>query len=416
MTIQPYKFLKELFCTAVDAAHPSQCINNNLPEPPIGRTVIVGAGKAAASMALAIEKNWNGPLDGLVITRYGHNTACKKVEVVEASHPVPDAKGITATKQILNLVSQLTKNDLVICLISGGGSSLLTLPAIGISLQDKQSLTQKLLLSGARISEINCVRKHLSAVKGGRLGIACYPAKLITLAISDVPGDNASVIASGPTVGDPTTLQDAENILKKYNIKANANILQHLKSIKNETPTPREKKLEKTKYKIISTPSISLQAAEKFAKSYGLLTINLGDNLEGEAIKMGHKHAKLAKRTPHGTVLLSGGETTVTVKGSGRGGRNSEYALAVASELDGVPGIYAIACDTDGIDGTENNAGVIVTPDTLLRAKKAGLSVELAQLHNDSYSFFQKINDLVITGPTLTNVNDFRAILILPKN
>tara|TARA_Y100001934_G_scaffold275503_1_gene370042 strand:- start:128 stop:1378 length:1251 start_codon:yes stop_codon:yes gene_type:complete len=415
MKIQPRAFLKQLFLYAVSNAHPSQCMKSDLPEPPIGKTIVVGAGKASASMAQTIEKYWNGTLEGLVITRYGHMLPTNKIKVVEASHPVPDEIGLCATKQILKMVEPLDNNDLVICLISGGGSSLLTLPSPGISLLDKQSITQKLLMSGATISEINCVRKHLSIIKGGYLGIKSYPAKLITLAISDVPGDDPSVIASGPTVGDPTTLLDAERILDNYKINPPAHIVEHLKLSKNETPKPEDERLSNSIYKIIATPSLSLKAASELVKANGLRSINLGDNLEGDARTMAIKHAKIAKKSAYGTVLLSGGETTVTVKGNGQGGRNSEYGLALAKELAGAPGIFAIVCDTDGIDGTEDNAGVIITPDSLSRAKNQGLSIELAQEKNDSYNFFRCIDDLVVTGPTFTNVNDFRAILILPE-
>ena len=376
---------------------------------------MVGAGKASAAMAQAVEAHWPGELTGLVVTRYGHGVPCRRVEVLEASHPVPDVAGQAAAARILELVADLGPDDLVLCLFSGGGSALLALPAPGLSLTDKQTVSGALLRSGATIGEINTVRKHLSAVKGGRLGIAAYPARVVTLLISDVAGDGPAVIASGPTVADPSSFADARAVLDKYRIREPAGVLAHLETAMDETPLPGDPRLSAAETILIATPRQALAAAAAAARGYGLSPVILGDRLEGEARDVGRAHAAratAAAREGEPTVLLSGGETTVTVRGDGRGGPNTEYLLSLAIALDGHPDIDALACDTDGIDGTEDNAGATIGPGTLARAARLGLDARAYLDNNDSHGFFAALGDLVVTGPTLTNVNDFRAVLV----
>jgi len=370
-------------------------------------------------MAKVVENAWVGPLEGLVITRYGHNVPCKTINVFEASHPVPDQAGVEASRKILETVSNLTPDDLVICLISGGGSALFVQPPEGVSLEEKQALTRDLLACGAPIDKINTVRRHLSLAKGGRLAEACAPAQVVSLIISDVPGDNLENIASGPTAPDPTTCQDAQNILKRYEIAPPPGIAAYLNSPEAETPGPDSPCFRNVTNRLIATPQACLDAAASQAEVKGVSTAILSDALEGEARNLARQQAKLALDLARGEtdtrfpcVLLSGGEATVTLKGSGKGGPNTEFALALAIALDGHPGIYALACDTDGVDGSEDNAGAFVTPDTLARAKQKGLAPEKYLAENDSYAFFKELGDLITTGPTLTNVNDFRAILI----
>jgi hydroxypyruvate reductase len=419
MTSEPEAFLRQLFDAAVAAALPDKSIREHLPEPPEGRTIVVGCGKAAASMAKAVEAHWPAPLEGLVITRYGHHVPTQRIEVVEAAHPVPDEAGLAATRRILAMVEELSPNDLVLFLVSGGGSALMTLPASGITLQDKQVLNAELLKSGANITEMNCVRKHVSAVKGGRLAAAAAPAKIVTLAISDIPGDDPAVIASGPTVADPTTFADAIAIIDKYDIRKPASVIDHLRVAADETPKPGDARLATADLRMIATPQMSLEAAAAIARGAGVTPVILGDAIEGEAREVALVHAGIASQVlRHGQparspcVLLSGGETTVTVRGSGRGGRNAEFLLALSIALDGAERTWAFAGDTDGIDGTENNAGAIVGPGSLARARKIGMDAKSMLADNDGYSFFGGLGDLVITGPTMTNVNDFRAILI----
>lgn len=413
MTDDPRTLLRRLLDAALASAQPAQCLPPHLPEPPAGRTVVVGAGKAAATMARAVEEHWDGPLEGLVVTRYGHRVPTAKIEVVEAAHPVPDAGGREAAARILSLAEGLSADDLALCLISGGGSALLTLPAPGIELAGKQAMTGALLRSGAAIDEINCVRKHLSAIKGGRLGAACHPARVVSLLISDVPGDDPAVIGSGPTVPDPTTFADALAVLRKYGIDEPAAIIRHLERATDETPKEGDPRLAEAETRIVATPAMALAAAAEAARGAGYEPVVLGDALEGEARALACEHARLARDAAPGTVLLSGGEATVTVTGAGRGGPNAEYALALALALDGAPGIFATACDTDGIDGTEDNAGALVAPDTLARGRAAGEDAAARLAANDAYGYFAQLGDLVMTGPTLTNVNDFRAILVL---
>ena len=412
MTSSARHLLRDMFDAAVNAAQPALCLPAHLPQPPTGRTVVIGAGKAGGAMARAVEDNFPGPVEGLVVTRYGHAVPTKHIEVVEASHPVPDAAGADAARRIQELAHDLQPDDLAICLISGGGSALLSLPAAGLGLDDKQQVTTALLRSGATISEINCVRKHLSAIKGGRLAAACHPAPLVTLAISDVPGDDAAVIASGPTVPDPSTFAEARAVLKKYAIDAPTNVMTHLQAAREESPKPNDARLEHAEFRLIATPAAALEAAGKVARQAGYTVRLLGDALEGDAGDLARAQAMLAAECAPGTILLSGGEATVTVTGGGRGGPNAEYALALALALDGRADIWAMACDTDGIDGTEDNAGALIAPDSLARATGLGESAIRRLGDNDAYGFFQALGDLVMSGPTMTNVNDFRAILI----
>ncbi|WP_368911429.1 glycerate kinase [Taklimakanibacter deserti] len=404
--------LKDLFSAAIAAADPHLRVPPYLPKPPKGRTIVVGAGKASAAMALAVEQHWKAPLSGLVITRYGHGAPCKKIEIVEASHPVPDANGRDAALRMGELVKDLSKDDLVLCLISGGGSALLAAPAPGLTLADKQSVNRQLLSCGAPISEMNCVRKHLSALKGGRLAAAAFPAEVVSLIISDVPGDDPAIVASGPTVPDPTTRQDALKILRKYKIDLPAHVWAFLETPAAETPKPGDPRFARVKTEMIAAPKQSIAAAAKLAREAGYQVIDLGDRIEGEAREVARAQAAQALSTKGPAVILSGGETTVTLKGKGRGGRNAEFALALAIALDGRANISAIAGDTDGIDGSEDNAGAVVTADTLARARAKGLDATAFLANNDAYSFFAELGDLVVTGPTRTNVNDFRAIKI----
>jgi glycerate 2-kinase len=415
----PRRLLSALFDTAVAAALPDKVVPPNLPEPPRGRTIVIGAGKASAAMANAVEDNWPGPLDGLVVTRTGHAVPCRSIEIVEASHPVPDARGQDAARRILDLARSAGPDDLVLCLISGGGSALLTLPAEGLTLADKQAVNRAFLDSGADITAMNTVRKHLSAIKGGRLAAAAFPARTASLLISDVPGDDPSVIASGPTVADATTFADARAVLAHYGIDPPPAVAAHLAAAANETPKPGDERLSRSTAIIIASPMASLEAAAAIARTAGATPLILGDAIEGEAREVGKAMAGIAlsvSRHAHPlrppAVLLSGGETTVTVRGDGRGGRNAEFLAGLALGLHGAPGIFALAADTDGIDGSEDNAGAIVVPDTLARASDAGLDVAALLAANDCYSLFAGLGDLVVTGPTLTNVNDFRAILI----
>ncbi len=419
--MQERALLLRMFDAAIQAAAPAVCVPPHLPAPPPGRTVVVGAGKAAAAMAAAVEAHWPAgcPLSGLVVTRYGHGVgALPRIEVVEASHPVPDAAGQVAAARILDLVQGLRADDLVLCLISGGGSSLLALPAPGVSLADKQAVNRALLRSGAGIHDMNCVRKHLSAIKGGRLAAAAAPARVVSLVISDVPGDDPSVIASGPTVPDATTLADARAVLARYGIMPPPAVAARLHDPAAETPKPGPA-FARAQTITIATPQASLEAAAAAARAAGVTPVILGDAIEGEASEVARVMAGIARQcarhgqpAPAPCVLISGGETTVTVRGTGRGGRNAEFLLGLAVALDGHPGIHALAADTDGIDGTEDNAGALLAPDTLTRAAALGLNGRARLADNDGYGFFAGLGDLVVTGPTRTNVNDFRAILV----
>ena len=422
MTCAPRTLLRGLFDAALAAADPACCVPPHLPLPPKGRTIVIGAGKAAAAMARALELHWQGrpeSLAGFVVTRYGHGLPCRRIEVIEASHPVPDSAGEVAAQRALQAVQGLGADDLVLVLLSGGGSALLVAPAPGVTLTDKQAVTRALLASGASIHEINCVRKHLSAIKGGRLAAAAWPARVVTLAISDVPGDDPATIASGPSVADPTTSADAREILQRYAVDAPASVCAWLLDAAAETPKPGAARLANSEYRLIATPQRALEAAAAAARAAGVTPLILGDAIEGEAREVARALAGMALScVQHGTplavpcVLLSGGETTVSIKGRGRGGRNTEFLLGLALALAAHPDIHALAVDTDGIDGSEDNAGAIATPDTLARAAAAGLDAQARLADNDAYGFFAAIGDLVVTGPTRTNVNDFRAILI----
>ena len=418
----PGALLRRLFDAALAAADPAKAVPRFLPAQPNGRTLVVGAGKAAGAMARAVEDHWQGPLEGLVVTRYGHAVPCERIEVVEAAHPVPDQAGLDAARRILEKVQGLGPADLLLCLISGGGSALLSLPAPGITLEEKQAVNKALLRSGAAIDEMNCLRKHLSALKGGRLAAAAAPARIVSLLISDVPGDDPAVIASGPTVPDPTSFADALEILEKYRIEAPDSVRAHLEAAVEETPKPGDPRLAHCETHMIARPQDSLEAAAAAARQAGVTPVILGDSLEGEAREVAQVMAGIARQVDRfgqpaapPAVLLSGGETTVTLRGKGRGGRNAEFLLALTVALEGAAGIYALACDTDGIDGSEDNAGALSAPDSLARAAAAGLDAKAMLADNDGYGFFAGLGDLVVTGPTLTNVNDFRAVLVTDR-
>ena len=428
----PRALLRHLYDVAVQRALPLHNTAAHLPRLPKGRTLVLGAGKAGGAMAQAVEALWpaDAPLSGLVVTRYHHipprpEGLPQRIEVVEASHPVPDAAGLQAAQRILALTQGLTADDLVLCLISGGGSSLLTMPCDGLTLEDKQCINRQLLESGAHIGEMNTVRKHLSRIKGGRLAAACAPARVVTLTISDVPGDDVSVIASGPTVADVTTCAEALDILRRYGIAVPATVQAQLETGALETPKPGDARLARCETHLIATPQQSLDAAADAARALGLRAYVLSDEIEGESREVGKVLAALARSTAQGRssferpcVILSGGETTVTVRPraegqpKGRGGRAGEFCLGLAQALGAQAGVWALAADTDGIDGVEDNAGALVTPDTLVRAAVLGLKVSDHLSRNDAYGYFQPLGDLVVTGPTHTNVNDFRAVLV----
>jgi len=418
----PRALLRRMFEAAVASAQPALCIAPQLPSPEslgAGRLVVIGAGKASAAMARAVEDAWRGPLGGLVVTRYGYAVPCQLIEIVEAAHPVPDDAGVAAAERILETVRGLAADDLVLCLISGGGSSLLTLPPPGATLADKQALNRALLASGASIGEMNCVRRHVSAIKGGRLAAACHPARVLTLLISDVPGDRPGDIASGPTVADPTTCADALDIVRRYGIAIPQPLRRLLESGEGESVKPGDPRLARAETRIVAAPQLALEAAAAVARADGVAVHILGDSIEGEAKDVGKVLGAIAlqvaeRRQPFAPpcVLLSGGETTVTVRGGGRGGRNVEFLLALAIGLDGRPGIHALAADTDGVDGQEEIAGALLAPDSLARAWALGMRPKDRLADNDGHGFFQALGDSLVTGPTLTNVNDFRAILI----
>lgn len=413
------RLMRAMFETAVETAMPSNCVPAHMPKPPKGRTIVIGAGKASAAMAQVFEKNWNAPLEGLIVTRYGHGAACEKIEIVEASHPVPDDAGTKAADRMLKMMQGLTVDDLVVALISGGGSALLSLPATGISVEDKRAVNKALLKSGAPISEMNCVRKHLSAIKGGRLAAAAHPAKVITLVISDVPGDDMAAVASGPTIADPTTFAEARAIIAKYEIAVPTSVTAHLAAAQYETPKPDEPKLANSEAVCIASPQKSLEAAAAIAIASGYTPIILGDAIEGEAREVGIVMAGIATQAKRfgqpinpPCAIISGGETTVTVKGDGAGGRNVEFLLSLAIKLNGTKGIYALAGDTDGVDGAREVAGAFITPESLNQSRKLKIDPWVSLSNNDAHNFFAMINSQIITGPTLTNVNDFRVILV----
>jgi hydroxypyruvate reductase len=418
----PPELLRRMFDAAIASAQPDLCIPPHLPDPQElgrGRLVVIGAGKASAAMARAVERHWSGPLSGLVVTRYGYGVPCERIEIVEASHPVPDGAGLVAAERMLALVEGLSEDDLVLCLISGGGSALLPLPLAGITLEDKQALNRALLACGATISEINCVRRHLSAIKGGRLAAACHPARVLTLALSDVPGDNAHEIASGPTVADPSRCEDALDIIERYRIELPRVMRELLESGRGESVKPGDPRLARAEYRLVAAPQMALEAAAEVAREAGFAAHILGDSIEGEARHVGTVLAGIARQVAQRgqpfappCVLLSGGETTVTVRGQGRGGRNVELLLAMLLALEGNPRIHALTGDTDGVDGSEDIAGAFIGPETLARAAALGLSPRQALEGNDAHGFFGALGASVVTGPTLTNVNDFRAVLV----
>jgi hydroxypyruvate reductase len=415
----PRQLLRAMFDAAIAAAQPALCVPKHLPAAPKGRLVVIGAGKASAAMARAVEDHWRGPLEGLVVTRYGYAVPCERIEIVEAAHPVPDAAGESAARRLLDRVRGLTADDLVLCLISGGGSSLLPLALPGLTLADKQALNRALLASGASITEMNCVRRHLSAIKGGRLAAACHPARVVNLLLSDVPGDDAIDIASGPTVPDPTTCGDALAILRRYGIAVPPRALAILESGEGETLKPGDARLPPIETRFIATPQMALEAAARVARDAGWQPYILGDAIEGEAREVAKTMAGIALQVARRgqpvaapCVLLSGGETTVTLRGKGRGGRNVEFLLSLGIALNGQAGIHALAGDTDGVDGQEEIAGALLAPDTLARAWAQGLRPRERLDDNDGHGFFEALGDSVVTGPTLTNVNDFRAIVI----
>ncbi len=440
-TTDPARFLSNLFGAMVAAADPGRLLPERLPKPPRGRTIVIAAGKAAAAMARAVEEHWQGELSGLAVTRYGHGLSSRTIDVIEAGHPLPDSRGADAAERVLALVKDLAADDLVLVLLSGGGSALLTLPAPGLGLDDVKEVNDELLRSGAPIAQINCVRKHLSALTGGRLAVAAWPAEVVTFAISDVPGDDPAVIASGPTVGDPSTFAEALEIVNRYGLQVPEPVRRYLEEARCETPKPGAPRLARSRFVLLATPDTALQAAAAAAREAGVEPVVLGAEIQGEARAVAAQHAALARRlqeTRAGSerllergplLILSGGETTVTVRGGGRGGRNTEYLLALALALEAgatpqargaagdpggrIPSVHALAADTDGIDGSEDNAGAFLRPDSLARARAAGLDPAGLLATNDSYGFFAALDDLLVTGPTRTNVNDFRAILVL---
>ncbi|MED5621911.1 glycerate kinase type-2 family protein [Ideonella sp. BN130291] len=415
----PRRLLRAMFDAAVAAAQPALRVPPFLPPPPRARTIVMGAGKASAAMAQAVEAHWPGPLEGLVVTRHGHAVRCGRIEVVEAGHPVPDAAGEAAARRLMALARGLGEDDLVLGLFSGGGSALLPLPAEGLALHDEQSLSRRLLASGASIGEMNCVRRHLSALRGGRLAAACHPARVVNLLISDVPGDDPADIASGPTVADATTCADALDILRRHAIEVPRAAWSLLESGAAETIKPADPRLRRVQTHLVATPQQALDAAAEVARRAGMQAHILGDAIEGEARDVGRCLAAIARQVARRgepfkrpCVLLSGGETTVTLRGRGRGGRNVEFLLSLALALQGEPNVHAIAGDTDGIDGLEEIAGALLAPDSLARARAQGLDPRRMLDDNDGHAFFQALDDSVISGPTLTNVNDFRAIYI----
>ncbi len=422
--MSPRDLLLGSFQAALAVADPLKVVPGHLPQPPKGRTLVVGAGKAAAAMALAVEQNWpaQAPLDGLVITRYRHGLLTNRITVTEAGHPVPDESGEQAAQEILRRVKTLTPDDLLLALVSGGGSALLSVPAEGLSMADLKATTRELLKCGAPIQDMNTVRKHLSAIQGGRLAAACR-APVVALVISDVTGDDPTHIASGPCAPDPTTFQDALDVLARYDVKAPKAVTEHLergaKGELTETPKPGSRIFKRVENRVIATAQASLQAAASFFISHDIHPAILGDSVTGEAREVAKTHGALAREVrQHGlpwqppVALISGGETTVTVRGKGRGGRNAEYLLALAADLAGADGIFALACDTDGIDGSEDNAGAVLAPDTPARAEKRKLDAGKMLADNDGYGYFSALGDLVVTGPTRTNVNDYRVILV----
>ena len=417
----PTTFLKQLFDSAVASADPGHCLAGYLPEPTSnGRTLVVGAGKGSAAMAAAVEKVWTTELSGTVITPYGHGCDTHTIDIVEAAHPVPDQAGLEAAARILEIAQTLGTGDQMLCLLSGGGSALLTLPAEGLSLQAKQDINRQLLQSGADITQINCVRKHLSGIKGGRLAAAAWPATTVSLMISDVAGDDPTVIASGPTTADPTSCKDALEIIARYNVRIPAALKASLVKGSNETPKPGAVELSRSSHQIVASAKGALQAVYDEVAPLHFEVNNLGDEVIGESREVGREHGRLFRHLVtqgdpgQPLLLISGGETTVTIRGQGQGGPNREYLLALAIELDGIPDVWAIACDTDGLDGTHDAAGAVIGPSTLKRARDLGLNPARMLDDNDAGSFFATLENAVVTGPTRTNINDLRILAYIP--
>ena len=423
--MDPRELLIRSFQAAVAAADPLQILPRHLPAPPRGRTLVIGAGKAGASMAQAVERHWPAAaaLEGVVITRHGHGLPTERISVIEAGHPVPDEAGEAGARDILRRVTSLGPDDLLLALISGGGSALLSLPVEGVGMPALKATTKELLRCGARIEEINTVRKHLSAIQGGRLAAACS-APVLALIISDVTGDDPTHIASGPCAPDPTTYADAVAVLERYAVSAPAEVVRHLKRGSEgaipETPKPGDPLFSRVENRVVATARVALAAAEELFHTRGIRTTNLGDRIIGEASEVAKAQEALARRIARGgeplkppIAIVSGGECTVTVRGGGRGGRNTEFLLSLAIALEGLPRVQAIACDTDGIDGSEDNAGAVLLSDSLVRASMRGVDARRMLADNDAYGFFSALDDLVVTGPTRTNVNDYRAILII---
>ncbi len=417
--IDPRTFFVSLYDAAVAAADPARVIGSHLPQKPTGRTVVIGAGKGSAQMASAFEDVWDGPLEGLVVTRYGYAVPCQSIEVVEAAHPVPDAAGLEGARRLLDTVSDLSEDDLVVALVSGGGSALLPAPAGSLTLDDEIAVNQALLASGAPISAMNTIRKHVSAIKGGRLAAAAWPAKVVTLLVSDIPGDRPSLVSSGPTVPDASTRQDALRLVETWRIALPEAVMDHLRSPDADAPHPDDARFIRNEAHIIASAAVSLEAAAEVARAQGIEAVILSDAIEGEAREVGSVHAAVARevalkdrpfRKP--VVILSGGETTVTLRGKGKGGRNTEFLLSLALGIDGVDGIHAFAADTDGIDGSEDNAGAFADFSTVSRLRSAGLDPRAMVGENDAWTAFGAIGDLFVPGPSGTNVNDLRAVLV----
>lgn len=415
----PKSFLTAIFSAAVAAADPERTIRNHLPARPKGRTVVIGAGKGSAQMAVAFEKAWDGPIDGLVVTRYGYGAACERIEIIEAAHPVPDAAGLEASRRLLDKVRGLTADDLVVALISGGGSALLPAPAPGLTLADEIAVNEALLASGAPIAAMNTIRKHVSTIKGGRLAAAAHPARVVSLVVSDIPGDNPALVASGPTVPDTGSREDALAAIAAYGMKLPAAVMAHIQSPAADAPSPQDPLFAGNEVHLIASAAVSLEAAAAEAKRQGIEAVILSDSIEGEAREVGGVHAAIAREVAtrdrpfeKPVLILSGGETTVTLRAKGKGGRNSEFLLAFAIGISGVQGIHALAADTDGIDGSENNAGAFADGSTVSRMRAAGVDAKAMLAGNNAWTAFNAVGDLFVPGPTGTNVNDLRAILI----
>ncbi|MDX8519490.1 glycerate kinase type-2 family protein [Mesorhizobium dulcispinae] len=415
----PKTFLTAIFNAAVAAADPQKTIRNHLPAKPKGRTVVIGAGKGSAQMAAAFEKVWDGPIDGLVVTRYGYGARCERIEIIEAAHPVPDAAGLEASRRLLEKVRGLTSDDLVVALISGGGSALLPSPAAGLTLADEIAVNEALLASGAPIAAMNTIRKHVSTIKGGRLAAAAHPARVVSLVVSDIPGDNPALVASGPTVPDTGSREDGLASIAAYNMKLPASVMAHIQSSAADAPRPDDPRFAGNEVHLIASAGVSLEAAAAEAKRQGVEAVILSDSIEGEAREVGGVHAALAREVAtrdrpfaKPVLILSGGETTVTLRAKGKGGRNSEFLLAFAIGIDGINGIHALAADTDGIDGSENNAGAFADGSTVARMRAAGVDAKAMLAGNNAWTAFNSVGDLFVPGPTGTNVNDLRAILV----